>query len=686
VGGPPYEILCLAGGPSAISRLRSRFPGVTVVDPNEADDGSIGAALARIQAETVVVVRDGVALDPVSAAALVGMSEEELLVSPLLVDYRARVLRAGFLPVCDPARGSVRIHEIDLASSLDDLPEPAHPQAFDGSCLVARTRTLRRIAPDEASVPAWIAATSQAARSGLRLVLASGVAVGVATSPFADEGIDPSDPALENVDCAAAPHAALAAHAARGRLPRAMRNALGIDQTALDDAPHVVVVAIGCNDDERALPAATTCSFATERIVVPDVHAATAALAGALETRGDRYVAIVDGRARLDADWLDAAIDALERTPFAAIATCAPHGVDARATVVAPSRFPMAERLEAFDTVHGSVADLAMRLASRYRLGVVRVSNPRSVLPALPPDRAFVARHGVEPAAVEISLAARRTSRFSGIASIIMLSWNAPQYTRTAVESIRAVTRYPHEIIVVDNGSGEETLDVLAALEAEYGVRVVRNGRNLGFGGGMNVGMQHARGDVVVILNNDVIVTEGWLEDLVRSLEARPAVGCTAPRSNRIASEAVVPVSYADLDAMHRFAAERRTVHRGRGFLADRVVGFCLCLDRRVIDEVGGFDPIYRLGNFEDDDLCIRIRAAGWQMFVCDDVFIHHFGSASFAANGLDHRALMEENWRAFCRKWELGDLPLGAWYDARRVIARARAQQMLRVPLGPAA
>jgi GT2 family glycosyltransferase len=257
--------------------------------------------------------------------------------------------------------------------------------------------------------------------------------------------------------------------------------------------------------------------------------------------------------------------------------------------------------------------------------------------------------------------------RFRGIASVVMLSWNAPEYTRIAVESIRAHTRYPHEILIVDNGSDAPAHAVLDELERDHGVRVVRNGRNLGFGQGMNVAMAHARGDAVVILNNDVVVTDGWLEDLVGALETRRTVGCTAPRS-KVASEQILSVAYADDVAMHRFAAERGREHRGRGYVAQRVVGFCLCLDREVIDAVGGFDPRYGLGNYEDDDLCVRVRGAGWQIFVCDDVFIHHFGSVSFKANALDYGAHMQGNWDAFCAKWGMPQGPFSVEYDIRRL------------------
>ena len=57
-------------------------------------------------------------------------------------------------------------------------------------------------------------------------------------------------------------------------------------------------------------------------------------------------------------------------------------------------------------------------------------------------------------------------------------------------------------------------------------------------------------------------------------------------------------------------------------------------------------------GNFEDDDFCIRVRACGYSIYVCNDVFIHHFGSRSFAANNVDYTKTMETNWRKFTEKW----------------------------------
>jgi GT2 family glycosyltransferase len=100
-----------------------------------------------------------------------------------------------------------------------------------------------------------------------------------------------------------------------------------------------------------------------------------------------------------------------------------------------------------------------------------------------------------------------------------------------------------------------------------------------------------------------------------------------------------------------------------------------------VIDEVGGFDPRYGLGNFEDDDLCIRVRAAGYEIAVCHDSFIHHFGSASFNANGLSYDGILQTNSAAFLKRWDLAASACGAW-DALPAIRRGFVRERDYVPL----
>jgi GT2 family glycosyltransferase len=407
---------------------------------------------------------------------------------------------------------------------------------------------------------------------------------------------------------------------------------------------------------------------------------AVAAIRTEMEVRGDRYLAIVDARAMLQPGWLDELIRQVEFSWNVAAATYAPElatgedvnplAADARATLLSLRQFPQHLRVGAFPTANGAVADLLLR-ALAVRVATRGAGFARAVVPPAPPDPAFEERWGMPLAGIHTTDAARIEPFLipppvgaPPLVSILMLSWNAPEYTKLALESIRAHTRAPYEVVIVDNGSGPETTDWLRTLED---VRVVYNATNRGFAGGSNQAIAAARGEYVVLLNNDTVVTEGWLDGLLDAFRRVPALGVSAVRSNRVAGVQMVPdVPYRDIDGMHAYAAERRRAYRRQGFVIDRAIGLCLCVPRAVIDEVGGIDERFGVGNFEDDDFCLRVRAAGYRIYVCDDVFIHHFGSKTFAANKIDYRATMSENWEKFAAKWSLKKLEGVDGYDAR--------------------
>jgi len=237
--------------------------------------------------------------------------------------------------------------------------------------------------------------------------------------------------------------------------------------------------------------------------------------------------------------------------------------------------------------------------------------------------------------------------------SLIILTRNNLEYTRLCLESIRKYTPEPHEIIVGDNGSTDGTVEYL---ENQSDVKLIKNGYNLGFALGNNRGLREARGDYIVFLNNDVVVTEGWLTRLLACAKEDGRVGAVGPRSNYVAGPQLVPgVPYGeDLKAMQEFARKWSLEHAGQWETVPRVIGFCMLVKRGVIERIGGFDPIFGTGNFEDDDFCLRLQLAGFTIKIAHDVFVHHFGSKTFQSESIDYRKLMERNWEIFKRKWNL--------------------------------
>jgi GT2 family glycosyltransferase/tetratricopeptide (TPR) repeat protein/2-polyprenyl-3-methyl-5-hydroxy-6-metoxy-1,4-benzoquinol methylase len=248
-----------------------------------------------------------------------------------------------------------------------------------------------------------------------------------------------------------------------------------------------------------------------------------------------------------------------------------------------------------------------------------------------------------------------------GLTSIVILSHNQLPLTRWCVDSIRLLTDEPYEVVLVDNGSTDGTPEYLRALAASDGrVKVVLNAENRGFPAGCNQGIAASRGSQVLLLNNDTVVTTGWLARMLRALHSSPSVGLVGPCSNRVSGEQRVPVTYSqgDLNGLDGFAWEWGRKHDRQAEETDRLVGFCLLIKRPVIEAVGVLDEGFGVGNFEDDDYCRRALRAGFHAVIARDAFVHHVGGATFAASGVDYDGLMRRNAERFRAKWGGGGQP----------------------------
>ncbi len=243
------------------------------------------------------------------------------------------------------------------------------------------------------------------------------------------------------------------------------------------------------------------------------------------EVRGTDCVAFVRSDTALAPDWLNELVNAIERAPDTVAATidgesafaAMPASADARCTLVAPRLIPQHLRIEpagSFD------AALSAWLAQSVDAGRTIARAGRSATQPGPAATAIPAAAPLHPSAA------------APFASIVMLSWNAPGYTESAVASIRACTAVPHEIIIVDNGSGAETVERLRNID---GIRLIENAVNTGFAFACNQGLAAGRGTHLVLLNNDVIVTDGWLDALLAVQRANPTVGllCAAHEPDR---------------------------------------------------------------------------------------------------------------------------------------------------------
>lgn len=240
------------------------------------------------------------------------------------------------------------------------------------------------------------------------------------------------------------------------------------------------------------------------------------------------------------------------------------------------------------------------------------------------------------------------------LTSLVILTFNQLDYTKKAVESIGRHTPEPHEIIFVDNGSSDGTLDWLQALtDRDPRYRLIANGLNLGFAKGCNQGIEAARGEFILLLNNDVIVTPGWLSGLLAPFSSSEEIGIVGPVTNNISGLQRVPeASYQSVSELDRFALAHQERLSGCRVAARRIVGFCMLFRRALVEAIGVLDEEFGSGNFEDDDFCLRAALAGFRNLIAADVFIHHFGSATFDGNKIDYAAAMARNREIFNNKW----------------------------------
>jgi glycosyltransferase involved in cell wall biosynthesis len=342
---------------------------------------------------------------------------------------------------------------------------------------------------------------------------------------------------------------------------------------------------------------------------------------------------------------------------------------------------------------------------------------------ALGDDRTTPASTPNEVAAEQAHLEIRPAGLPQGhLASIIVPCCNQLEFTRQCFRALVRHTRGPWELIVVDNGSSDGTAAYLAGAQdlAAVAVTVVTNAQNLRFPAAINQGLQVARGEFLVLLNNDVVVTDAWLDQLIaltcartsvgdrgekpeKDLTAKDAksakkssdldaiaadiaqcsqagslvggssgaavmggpdgrgraektIGLTGPMTNYASPPQLVErVPYGDMEQMHAFAARWREERRGQWMTVGKLSGFCLLMTRAVYEKVGGLNERFGIGFFDDDDLAERARRAGFELAVAHDMFVHHFGSRTFAGSGIDTEALLNENQRRFAAKWGLG-------------------------------
>lgn len=250
--------------------------------------------------------------------------------------------------------------------------------------------------------------------------------------------------------------------------------------------------------------------------------------------------------------------------------------------------------------------------------------------------------------------------------SLVILTLNQLPYTRQCLESIlRCTPQDLYELILVDNGSSDGTTDFLESFLSSRLPRnrwsLMQNGKNLGFSKGCNQGILAGQGNHILLLNNDVMVTPGWLERLLLTLTSGDRRGIVGPMSNRAllwqevsfndAARRDDQILLSELDDFSEALASKK---KGSILSCQSLSGFCLLIKREVVECIGLLDESFPIGGGEDIDFCFRALKAGFEVILAEDTFVYHHGGATFKGERISEEPLQSRNIKTFINKWGL--------------------------------
>lgn len=269
--------------------------------------------------------------------------------------------------------------------------------------------------------------------------------------------------------------------------------------------------------------------------------------------------------------------------------------------------------------------------------------------------------------------------------SVVVVTRDTREMTRAALASVReAAGRLSHETVLVDNGSSDGTAEALGA--AFPGLRVIRNGRNLGFARAANQGWREGSGEFVLFLNSDARLPPGGAEALVRFLQEAPRRGLAGAQlldpdgrtQNSVDNVPTLATELLNKSLLKRLFPGRFPGTRGVSGAAVEVptlVGACFAARRACLNEVGGFDEGFFFF-LEETDLCVRARSAGWSVHLVPSVRAIHLQGQTARRVRTPARVEYYRSRYRFFRKHR-GELAAGVL--AAGLVARLAAETLLQ-------
>ena len=257
--------------------------------------------------------------------------------------------------------------------------------------------------------------------------------------------------------------------------------------------------------------------------------------------------------------------------------------------------------------------------------------------------------------------------------SVVILNWNGIKVLEQCLSSLKGQTYVPLEIIVVDNASTDGSVDVVR--EEFPNVRLIVNERNLGFGGGNNIGIRAATGRYIMMLNNDTRLDPRCIEELKRAIEKGDRFGACASKILLEYEDDLIDAAWIVV-CPDGLSIGRGRLEKGDRYNEETEVFFasdCACLYRReMLEDIGFYDEDF-FAYADETDMGWRAHLAGWRCIYNPKAVVYHFHSASSGTYSSFKAFLVERNriWVAV-KSFPLSLLLFGQWYTFWRYLLQA--------------
>ena len=224
---------------------------------------------------------------------------------------------------------------------------------------------------------------------------------------------------------------------------------------------------------------------------------------------------------------------------------------------------------------------------------------------------------------------------------IVICIHNAANEVQQCLNSVIQNTSSPYNLVLIDDGSNQETQRLLEKFASSHKAVLIRNKEPLGYTRAANLGLKQSNAEFVLLLNSDTMVTAGWLDRLVACAESNPRIGLVGPLSNTASWQSIPDIEFegdwAENPLPKNISIEEigDRISRYSGQLYPVVPllnGFCMLIRKSLIQQIGYFDELnFGEGYGEENDLVLRASKAGWLLAVADDTFVFHHQSRSYS-------------------------------------------------------